>query len=121
VITVAVITGLVPIALWLWMARANGQGRAGARSLSTVLFGLGTLQLIGQASAQQQAVHAGFGVLVVAVIVPVLGWLAGLAAVCLLWLPASSAFFRSQASVPVPPAWPRPPGLPQPGQFRRLL
>ena len=33
------------IALWLWMARANGQGRNWARILSTVLFGLGTLEL----------------------------------------------------------------------------
>jgi hypothetical protein len=37
--------GLVVTALWLWMARANGQGRNGARIFSTVLFGLVTLAL----------------------------------------------------------------------------
>ena len=35
--------GLVVVSLWLWMARANGQGRNWARILSTVLFVLATL------------------------------------------------------------------------------
>jgi hypothetical protein len=43
IITVVLVSGLVVIALWLWMARANGQGRHWARVLSTVLFGLATL------------------------------------------------------------------------------
>ena len=42
-ITVGIAGGLVVIALWLWMARANSQGRNWARILSTVLFGLATL------------------------------------------------------------------------------
>ena len=46
VITAWMIFGLVMIALWLWMARAVGRGRNWARILSTVLFGLATLQLI---------------------------------------------------------------------------
>jgi hypothetical protein len=37
VITVWILFGLAAIALWRWMARANGQGRARARILSTVL------------------------------------------------------------------------------------
>ena len=61
-ITVTIVSGLVVIALWLWMARANGQGRNWARILSTVLFALATLQLISQASVQQPVSHAGFGV-----------------------------------------------------------
>ncbi len=40
IISLAIVSGLVGIALWLWMARANGQGRNWARILSTVLFGL---------------------------------------------------------------------------------
>jgi hypothetical protein len=78
------------------MARANGRGRNWARILSTVLFGLATLQLISQASVQQPVSHAGFAVMVFGVIVPVLAWLVGLAAVWLLWRPASSAFFKPQ-------------------------
>ena len=68
----AIVFGLVVIALWLWMARANGQGRNWARILSTVLSGLATLQLISQASVQQPVSHAGFGMMVFGVIVPVL-------------------------------------------------
>jgi hypothetical protein len=95
-LTGAIVFGLVVIALWLWMARANGRGRNWARILSTVLFGLATLQLISQASVQQPVSHAGFAVMVFGVIVPVLAWLVGLAAVWLLWRPASSAFFKPQ-------------------------
>ena len=109
-ITLSVVSDLVPIALWLWMARANGQGRNWARNLSTVLFGLATLDLTG-----------AFGTPVIRVTVvpmlfgptlPVLTWLAGLAAVWLLWRPASTAFFKPQGFTRVPPARPRLPGRP---------
>jgi hypothetical protein len=93
-VTVWIVVGLVVIALWLWMARANGQGRTWARILSTVLFGLATLQLI---SDWQQAVSpAGTIEPVLGLLLAVLGWLPGLAAVWLLWRPASSAFFKRQ-------------------------
>ena len=42
------------------------------------------------------AVHSVFGATVLGVIVPVLLWLTGLAAVWLLWRPASGAFFKPQ-------------------------
>jgi hypothetical protein len=45
-IPLATAFGLVLIALWLWMARATGQGKNWARIMSTVLFGLATLQLL---------------------------------------------------------------------------
>jgi hypothetical protein len=99
-ITLGIVPGLVVIALWLWMARANGQGRNWARILSTVLSGLATLQLIKLISDLQQPVsQAGFGVMVLNYAVTVLfavAWLAGAAAVCLLWRPASGAFFKPQ-------------------------
>jgi len=91
-ITVAIVSGLVPIVLWLWMARANGRGRNWARILSTVLFGAATLDLTGAFRApviQVDFVPMNFGPTL-----PVLTWLVGLAAVWLLWRPASSAFFR---------------------------
>jgi hypothetical protein len=87
-ITVAIVGGLAVTALWLWMARANGQGRDGARVFSTVLFGLATLDI---------GLGLGLGVsglTVFGAALSVLNWLIGLAAVCLLWLPASNAFFR---------------------------
>lgn len=63
------------------MARAASQGRKRARVLSTVLFGLATLELGGHQGAAQ--------------VFAVLTWLTGLAAVCSRWRPASSAFFNS--------------------------
>ena len=95
VITVWIVFGLVVIALWLWMARANGQGRNWARILSTVLFGLATLQLRGDFT--QPVSHAGFGATVLyygGTALFVAAWLVGAAAVWLLWRPASSAFFK---------------------------
>jgi hypothetical protein len=94
IIAVTLVSGLVVPALWLWMARANGQGRSWARILSTVLFALATLQLTGIFKAPVS--QAGFGMEVLGLVAPVLGWLAGLAAVWLLWRPASSAFFHPQ-------------------------
>jgi hypothetical protein len=84
IITVVTVLGLVVPALWLWMARTSGQGREWARILSTVLFGLATLHLLGNHGLVQMSVA-------------VLTWLLGLAAVWLLWRPASSAFFKPQA------------------------
>ena len=97
IITLWIVFGLVVIALWLWMARANGQGRTWARILSTVLFGLATLQLRGDFT--QPAGHPGFGVTVLyysGTALFVAAWLAGAAAVWQLWRPASSAFFKPQ-------------------------
>ena len=97
IITVWIVFGLVVMALWLWMARADGQGRNWARILSTVLFGLATLQLRGDFT--QPVSHAGFGVTVLyygGTVLSVAAWLAGAAAVWLLWRPASSAFFKPQ-------------------------
>ena len=99
VITVSIAFGLVVVSLWLWMARANGQGRNWARILSTVLFVLATLQLRG--AFTRPVSHAGFGVTVLyygGAVLFVAAWLAGGAAVWLLWRPASTAFFKPPGS-----------------------
>ena len=70
-----------------------------------MLLGLATLELISQYPGRhlghyvlggqvQPVIHYGSGVTVLALIVPVLLWLTGLAAVWLLWRPASGAFFK---------------------------
>jgi|HubBroStandDraft_6_1064221.scaffolds.fasta_scaffold157478_2 hypothetical protein len=87
-ITLVTLAGLALIGLWLWMARATSQGRSWARILSTVLFGLATLELLSALEAigkhgVAQAFFAG------------LTWLSGLGAVWMLWRPASRAFFES--------------------------
>jgi hypothetical protein len=63
------------------MARANGQGRNWARILSTVLFGLATLELTPYLFGFGEV----FGVTVFGLIFPLLTWLVGLAVVWLLW------------------------------------
>jgi hypothetical protein len=83
-VTLFILASLVPIAMWLWMAWACGRGRNWARIVSTVLFGVATLNLTGP-----EVVPVAFGP-----IIPVLTWLAGLAAVWLLWRPASRAYFK---------------------------
>jgi len=90
IISLAIVSGVVGIALWLWMARANGQGKNWARIVSTVLFGLATLDLIGVFSQPKTV----FGL-----VFPLLTWLAGLGAIWLLWRPDSSAFFKPRGYV----------------------
>jgi len=92
--TLVIVWDLVPIALWLWMARANGRGRNWARVLSTVLFGAATLNLtgvIGPPGIRLTLVPQAYGPTL-----PVLYWVVGLAVVWLLWRPSSRAFFRPQ-------------------------
>ena len=80
---------MIGVALWLWMARANGQGQNWARILSTVLFGLATLDLFGVVSQPKT---------VLGLVFPVLTWLVGAGAVFLLWRPESTAFFKPRVS-----------------------
>jgi hypothetical protein len=81
----AVASAAIGIALWLWMAKANGQGRHWARVTSTVLFGLFTLSLLIGLRWSGTVIGLAFGILT---------WLIGLSAVILLWRKESSAFFQ---------------------------
>ena len=87
IISLAIISGVIGIALWLWMARANGQGRNWARIVSTVLFGLATLDLFGVVSQPKTLLGLVF---------PLLTWLIGAGAVFLLWRGESTTFFHPQ-------------------------
>jgi hypothetical protein len=89
IIALAVVSGVIGVALWLWMARANGQGKNWARILSSVLFGLATLDLFGVLSQPKTALGLVF---------PVLTWLVGLSAIVLLWRRESTGFFKSPGS-----------------------
>ena len=90
IITLAIVSGVIGVALWLWMARANGQGRNWARIVSTVLFGLATLDMFGVLSQPKTLLGLVF---------PVLTWLIGLGAVILLWRRDSSEFFKPRSFV----------------------
>jgi hypothetical protein len=90
IITLAIVSGVIGVALWLWMARANSQGRNWARILSSVLFGLATLDLYGVLSQPKT---------VLGLVFPVLTWLVGLGAVIFLWRKESTEFFKPRQSV----------------------
>ena len=87
IISLAIVSGLIGVALWLWMSWANKNGKSWARIVSTVLFCLATLDLVGVFGQPDTAIGLVF---------PVLTWLVGLGAVFLLWRPDASAFFKPQ-------------------------
>jgi hypothetical protein len=88
--TVSVVVGaVITIGLWLWMAWANGRGRRWARIVSAVFFGINTLSLV----VSFARVHV-----TATVIIAVLVWLVGLAAIVLLFRKDSSAYYQRQAS-----------------------
>jgi hypothetical protein len=82
-VVISVVVLLIGIALWLWMAWANNGGRAWARIVASVLFALNTLYLIVVISrAGSSTIFTG------------LEWLAGLAAIIMLWRRDATAYFK---------------------------
>jgi hypothetical protein len=77
--------GVIAAAVWIFLAVACRGGHGWARITGTVLFGLATLDTVVGLTVPLAAAVKIWGVLV---------WLAGLAAVVLLWRRESSAYFR---------------------------
>jgi hypothetical protein len=90
IIVVAIISGVLGVVLWLWMARANSQGRNWARIFSSVLFVLATVDLWGVLSQPKT---------ILGLIFPVLTWLVGLGAVIFLWRRESTEFFKPRDAI----------------------
>ncbi len=78
----AFLAAAVIASLWLWMAWAVRRGKNWARVVSTVLLGLGVVRLFGPVGVYE--------------VTWALSWLAGLAAVILLFMRPSSAFFAAR-------------------------
>lgn len=76
---------LIAMGLWLWMAWANRRGRGWARVVSAVFFGIGTLDLL----ISLFAIHATADLIIGVVI-----WLVGLAAIVLIFSKESGAFYQ---------------------------
>lgn len=85
IIAAAVISGLVGVALWLWMAWANGRGRNWARILGTVFFAITTISLPLTLAQPSGTVTKFLGTLT---------WLIGAVTVFNLWRRESSAYFK---------------------------
>jgi hypothetical protein len=82
----AVVGGLITAALWVFVARACGNGKSWARVTGTVFFAIGTVDMVGYLALPFFAAAVRIVVVVI--------WLIGLAAVVLLWRRSSSAFFK---------------------------
>lgn len=85
----AIVLAVVETGLWLLMAYANGLGRAWARIVATVLFGLDTLLLLYAFLRTSISASQLFAVVV---------WLVGLTAIVLLWRRESAEFFTTAAA-----------------------
>jgi serine/threonine protein kinase len=86
-----VLVSLIEIAVWLWIARACGNGRSWARVTGTVLFAIHTLSTIALLGNSRPDIG-------LAKLLDVIGWLIACGAVVFLWRRPSSAFFSSRAS-----------------------
>jgi hypothetical protein len=88
-IALAVVFGLIGAVLWLWMARANGQGKNWARITSSVFFVLETLSLFSVLNDPS----------VLGLVFTAVTWIIGLGAIILLWRRESSDFFKPRQFV----------------------
>jgi len=89
-ITGAILYGLLEIAAWLVVARANRAGARWARIVATVLFAIGTLNV-----AAPFLGHITFGNIAYSAVI----WLISLAVIVYLWQRSSSEYYASR-SVP---------------------
>ncbi len=84
-----IVGGLIAAALWIFTALACRNGKGWARIMGTVFFAIATLDLAGYLITPLAAPVK---------IVVALVWLAGLAALVLLWQRSSTAFFKAAQS-----------------------
>jgi len=81
----SIAAGLIGAALWLWMAQSCRAGKAWARTLSTVLFGIYTIAQIASVAIGSGSAGEIYNVVV---------WVIGLIAVIFLWQKPSTEYFR---------------------------
>ncbi len=91
IVAASVVSGLIGAALWLWMAWANKRGQPWARILSSVFFGVSTLNTVADFAQPGEPLNK---------ILTTLVWLVGLGAIILLWRPDASAYYRASSGQP---------------------
>jgi hypothetical protein len=119
----AVISVIIGIGLWIWMAYANRAGKNWARITGTVFFGIECLSLIGTLVASGTSTMSTVKSSGIAVALSVIMWAVGLVAVVLLWNKQSGPYFKppqfGPGAAPYPYPYPMtgqqpmPPGGPQ--------
>ena len=88
----------IVIAVWLWLAWANGRRKDPARLAFAALFGLISLSMLG-ALAEDGAIYAPADLIAGGVL-----WLIALAALVLIFTPASNRYFRPETAAVAYPA-----------------
>ena len=83
-----IVFGLIAIGLWLWMSRANGQGKSWARVVASVLGGLNILStLLGLAR----------GTTPLSLVMSVIGLALAGYILWLLWRPESTEYYEAMS------------------------
>lgn len=80
-----IVGGLIAVGLWIWMAMMCKAGKSWARIVSTVLFGISTIDLALGGAVGGSGTTRVYGILV---------WLVGLGAIIFLWQRSSTNYFK---------------------------
>jgi hypothetical protein len=88
-ITFSVVFGLIGVALWLWMASANGKGRKWARVVATVFFVLSVLSTLGSLIQHPPALS---------LIISIVSLALGAYIIYLLYRPESTQYYNAQSA-----------------------
>lgn len=83
---ISVFFGLLGVALWLWMASANGKGRSWARIVATIFFGISVLSNLVSLAQPQAGLQRGLGLV---------SLILGAVIIVLLWKKESTAYYNS--------------------------
>lgn len=83
-VVIAVVAGVIGIAVWLWMAHANKAGESWARVVASVVFGLNTLGLLAVVTRPDSLLGKAITVVI---------WVVGLATIILLWQRDASNYY----------------------------
>jgi hypothetical protein len=84
-------------AIWILMARLNRAGRTWARWASSVLFAISSWQLYSVVHSVTSAKYITVADIIYIVLIFAM-WLAGMAAIAMLWRPESSVYFRERSA-----------------------
>lgn len=84
-----VFLGLIGVALWLWMASANGKGRSWARVVATVLYGLYVLSFLASLAQSQPLIST---------LLSLVSLVLGGVIIFLLWKKESTAFYQANTA-----------------------
>lgn len=87
-IGLGVVFALFGVALWFWMASANGKGRSWARIVATVFFAIQVLSFLYSFTQSQPVITRLFGVIMLAI---------GAGAIYFMYRPESSQFYQARS------------------------